>query len=152
METVRVAAFRRAVGWLMPEQLPMAAAELLAEGQDSPARRELAGLSGREPAAEMDGLWAGALDGLGAERPGQEAAERWALREVAARLHAGALGSAREALAAVNGLDFAEGERELTFRRVARGCCEDCVAEDGAAYDAWDAEVRAAAAALVTEG
>ncbi|MFD8593472.1 hypothetical protein ACFV1L_00540 [Kitasatospora sp. NPDC059646] len=152
METVRVAAFRRAVGWLTPEQLPMTAAESLASGHDSPALRELAGWSGREPAAELDGLWHRALDELGAGRPDQEAAERWALRDVAARLDAGALGSAREALAAVDGLDSAHGEREVRFRRaVARGCCEDCLADGGEASRRWDAEVRAAAAALVAE-
>ncbi|MFD7644339.1 hypothetical protein ACFV4P_27260 [Kitasatospora sp. NPDC059795] len=154
MESLRVRAMRQVVGQLCCEQLPMAAAELLAEGDDSPTLRELAGCNGREPRDELEQLWGRALDELGVQRPGQEEAQRWALRDLAGRLHSGELDSLAEAVATVGGLEYAEGEPELAFCRIVmEGCCEGCVADGNPeALAEWEARVRAAAAALVAEG
>ncbi|MEV7120468.1 hypothetical protein [Kitasatospora griseola] len=150
MDSLRVVANRQAVGWIRPEQLPMAAAELLVDGHDSPALRELAGCSGREQSAELERLWRRALDELGVAEPEQEDAERWALRDVAARLASGEIRSMCEVMAAVGGLESAEGE---FVRVVGERCCDGCVEYwTPEQVRAWEAQARAAAAALVAEG
>ncbi|MFD8482124.1 hypothetical protein [Kitasatospora sp. NPDC059673] len=160
MKTLRVMAMRQVAGRLWPEHLPMAAAELLVGGHDSPALRELAGCSGRERRDDLEQLWYQVLDELGVERLELQEAERWALRDIAARLVSGDLVSLPELVAEVTGLDIdnAEGELELGFSLAVRaGCCEGCVADELAAgkpelLAGWEAEVRAAAVALVAEG
>ncbi|MFJ5926135.1 hypothetical protein ACIQF6_26350 [Kitasatospora sp. NPDC092948] len=159
MESLRAVANRQVVGWIRPEQLPMAAAELLVDGHDAPSLVELAGCSGRERSAELEQLWHRALDELGVQQSesesGSEEVERWALHDIAARLASGEIRSMPEVMAAANGLDGAEGEAELRFLRAVReGCCEGCVTEQATAggsepFAAWEAQVRAAAAALV---
>lgn len=85
---------------IFPEDLPMAAAHLLAAGYDSPSLSDLAGLSRRAETAEIDELFEGAMDELGVRIPDAETAERCLLHYMAARLCAGAV-SPRDAAARI---------------------------------------------------
>ncbi|MFF0296506.1 hypothetical protein ACFYS8_00950 [Kitasatospora sp. NPDC004615] len=159
MDSLRVMAMRQVAGRLWPEHLPMAAAELLAEGHDSPALRELAGWSGGERSAELVQLWYLVLDELGVERLELAEAERWALRDAAARLVSGEIVSLPDLVGEVTGLDIDNAEEgpELRFSIAVReGCCQWCVEDLIAVGEpellaAWETKVRAAAAALVAE-
>jgi len=158
MDSLNVVVNRQVLGGIRPEQLPMVAADLLVDGHDAPSLVELAGCSGRERSIELAELWHRALDELGVQWPEFEVAERWALRDLAARLDSGTIRSMLEVMDAADGLDSAESEAELLFLRAVReGCCAGCVTEQVTAggselFAAWEAEVRAAAAALVADG
>ncbi|MGW4379863.1 hypothetical protein [Kitasatospora sp. NPDC004531] len=156
-EPVRVVALRYRAEWVAAGELPMAAAELLAEGHESPALVELAGCGGRERGDELEQLWHRALDELGMRETESEESAGWALRQLAARLGAGAIGLP-DLVTAVAGLEIPNGEPELRFRRaVMEGCCEQCLVEQVGvgqpeSLAAWEAEVRAVAAALSADG
>ncbi|MFE1321066.1 hypothetical protein [Kitasatospora phosalacinea] len=131
----------------------MAAAELSASGEDSPALRDLAGRSGREREAELAALLGRALDELGLPRPESAEAERWAVRELAVRLHAGAADPAGTAAARWEHGNSAEGTAEERFlAALRRPCCGDCLGRpadrEPESYRVWAAELRAAAALL----
>ncbi|MFB7291231.1 hypothetical protein [Actinacidiphila glaucinigra] len=80
------------VAWVVPiEDLPMLAAHALADGDDSPALRELAGLSRRDDPAEIRELYDRALSELGIKLPDEETAGRRVLLDLAQRLVRGEL-------------------------------------------------------------
>ncbi len=56
MDAAFILAWQYSVGLVFPEDLPMAAAELPAEGQDSRALRDLAGRSRNDDTAELQDL------------------------------------------------------------------------------------------------
>ncbi|MDX2850840.1 hypothetical protein PV342_20710 [Streptomyces sp. PA03-3a] len=77
----RSSAWQHVAGVAPLEELPMMAAHALADGDDSPALRELAGLSRRDDPAEIRELYDRALSELGitrarAPRPGTGARPR----------------------------------------------------------------------------
>lgn len=154
MDSALHVALRHASGQLMSEQLPMAAAELLVDGHDSPALCELAGCSGREPGRDLDELLRHSLAELGIPYPEAAEAERWLLRDLAARLHAGEITPLEAGATMWNGMaESAEDEAELRFLRVAvsnccRGCLEELAAGSPPTYRRWEDELRAAAADL----
>ncbi|MFC8717657.1 hypothetical protein [Kitasatospora sp. NPDC057198] len=155
MERVRELALRQAAGWLTAAELPMAAAELLAAGVGgaSPALCDLAGRSGREPEPELLEVLRQAMDELGVEQPESAQAERWAVRELAVRLHVGDADPAGTAALWWRWGNSAEGGAEQGFLEVLRrACCGDCLAgrarEEAESYRRWEEELRAAAAEL----
>ncbi|MGI5248254.1 hypothetical protein [Actinacidiphila glaucinigra] len=84
----RSSAWQHVAGVAPLEELPMMAAHALADGDDSPALRELAGLSRRDDPAEIRELYDRALSELGimqarAPRPGTGARPRLTAVEVA---------------------------------------------------------------------
>lgn len=85
---------------IYPEDLPMAGADLLAAGYDSPSLRDLAGRSRRQDTAELDGLFVSAMDELGVRIPDDETAERCLLHHLATQLSVGSM-SPRQAAARV---------------------------------------------------
>lgn len=76
MDRLRRAAMQLALGEQPIEDLPMIAAEALADGLDSPALVELAGLSRRDPPADIRDLFVEAMAELGLPLPGVEDAWR----------------------------------------------------------------------------
>lgn len=76
------------------EDLPMAAAEALARGVDSPALRELAGLGKGSATTEIEDLYRDALAELDITSPGRREAVRWWLGELAEELVQGRLSAA----------------------------------------------------------
>lgn len=91
MEPLRVLALRYASGQLSAEELPLAAAELLAAGQDGPALCDLAGRGRRESSAELLDLLREALAEAGVPYPEPADVDRWRLRDLVARLRDGQL-------------------------------------------------------------
>ncbi|MFJ4408878.1 hypothetical protein [Streptomyces sp. NPDC088910] len=91
MDQLATVAWQYVVRLIFPEDLPMAAAHLLADGYDSPSLRELAGLSRRAETAEIDELFDRAMAELGVRIPDGETAERCLLHHMATRLCAGAV-------------------------------------------------------------
>jgi hypothetical protein len=89
VDILRDAVWRHAAGSLFPEELPMVAAEALAQGADSPALRELAGLGKRSDTLEILDLYQAALEELGIPVPSTEEAVRRRLRELADGLASG---------------------------------------------------------------
>ncbi|MFJ7075494.1 hypothetical protein [Streptomyces sp. NPDC098781] len=75
MDRLRRAAMKLALGEQPPEDLPMIAALALADGLESPALVELAGLSRRDPPADIRDLFTEALAELGLPMPRVE--EAW---------------------------------------------------------------------------
>ncbi|GAA1953209.1 hypothetical protein [Kitasatospora viridis] len=89
MDQVFTLAWQYVAGLVETDDLPMAAARLLADGLDSPALRDLAGRGRREDGWELEGLFRQAVAELGATVPDPESAERCRLRDLADRLAAG---------------------------------------------------------------
>ncbi|MFJ7905929.1 hypothetical protein [Kitasatospora sp. NPDC096204] len=123
--------WRYSTGAVSPEELPMAAAELLAAGVggESPALCELAGRRGRgEHSAELTALLWRAMTELGLPVPDEDFVRRCELHRAAARLTSGEC-TPSEAAAA---LWHAAGDhRTVAERRFAavvdQLCCPDCV-------------------------
>ncbi|MYT71390.1 MULTISPECIES: hypothetical protein [unclassified Streptomyces] len=88
MEQPATVAWQYVVRLIFPEDLPMAAADLLAAGHDSPSLGDLAGRSRREDTSEIDQLFLNAMDDLGVPVPDEETAERCLLRHLATQLSA----------------------------------------------------------------
>ncbi|MBM9503676.1 hypothetical protein [Actinacidiphila acididurans] len=97
MEHPFTLAWRYVVGVLAVEDVPMAAAQLLVAGWDSPALCDLAGRSRREDADQVRGLFMETMDELRVSVPDEEAAERCLLHHVAARIAEGSLTAAAAA-------------------------------------------------------
>ncbi|WP_329128908.1 hypothetical protein OG552_01660 [Streptomyces sp. NBC_01476] len=93
-------AWQYVVGLIFPEDLPMAAAHVLAAGYDSPSLRDLAGRSRRTDTEETAALFEGTTNELGVRIPDDETAERCLLHHMATRLCTGAV-SPRDAAARV---------------------------------------------------
>ncbi|MGW5353650.1 hypothetical protein ACWERV_24445 [Streptomyces sp. NPDC004031] len=131
---------------VFPEDLPMAAARLLAAGYDSPSLCELAGLSRRAETAAIDELFDGAMEELGIRVPDDEIAGRCLMHHIAAQLCAGVL-SPRDAAARVwRGIaSLTEAECEFV-RAVGEEYHLDYLSPDG--LRAWENAVRTAARTL----
>ncbi|MFF7156814.1 hypothetical protein [Streptomyces sp. NPDC008139] len=114
MDQPAIVAWQYVVRLIFPEDLPMAAAHLLAAGYDSPSLCDLAGLSRHAETAEIDELFDEAMDELGVRIPDDETAERCLLHHMATRLRAGAV-SPRDAAARIwQGIaSLTEAEREF---------------------------------------
>ncbi|MGP3961958.1 hypothetical protein ACTWPT_38825 [Nonomuraea sp. 3N208] len=82
MEQLEEAAVRLVLEDLLPDELPLLAAEALARGVDSPALRELAGLFSHEVREARD-LFYLAMDELGSPIPDMEEARRRMMAMVA---------------------------------------------------------------------
>lgn len=89
MDELRELAWQYAASRMFPEDLPMAAAQALARGIDSPALRELAGLGRRSDTAEIHSLFERALNELEVPMPSPEQAARRDLHRIARDLVAG---------------------------------------------------------------
>ncbi|MET9182792.1 hypothetical protein ABZX88_31945 [Kitasatospora aureofaciens] len=153
MDAAFTLAWQHAAGQVFPEDLPMAAAELLAAGDDSPALCDLAGRSRGEPTGELEELFREAMAELGVPVPEEALAGRCLLRHLAAGVAEGRLAPKEAAGTAWHGMDEFATEVERRFARAAkRLCCADClvVVEDGdpEAFRAWEQEVSAAADAV----
>ncbi|MET7983309.1 hypothetical protein [Streptomyces sp. NPDC005281] len=91
MDRLQQRAWQYVAEVLPPEELPMLAAHALVDGHDSPALRELAGLSRRSDATEIRELYVQALHELGVPLPDEEAAGRRLLASLAFGLARGEL-------------------------------------------------------------
>ncbi|WP_326722030.1 hypothetical protein OHT59_24015 [Streptomyces sp. NBC_00243] len=91
MDRLRRAAVKLALGEQPTEDLPMIAALALADGLDSPALVELAGLSRRDPPADIRDLFVQAVAELGFPVPGVEEAWRERMLEAAKGMLSGSL-------------------------------------------------------------
>lgn len=91
MDRLQHSAWQYVAEVLPPPELPMLAAYALADGRDSPALRELAGLTRRCDEAEIGELYALALEESGVALPDEETAGRLALVSLAIGLSDGAL-------------------------------------------------------------
>ncbi|MER5203807.1 hypothetical protein [Streptomyces sp. NPDC002825] len=91
MDRLRRAALKLALGEQPTEDLPMIAAQALADGLESPAPVELAGLSRRDPPADIRDLFAQAMAELEFPVPGVEEAWRERMLEAAEGMLTGSL-------------------------------------------------------------
>ncbi|MEV6702326.1 hypothetical protein AB0M68_35175 [Streptomyces sp. NPDC051453] len=91
MDRLRRAAMKQALGEQPTEDLPMMAALALADGLESPSLVELAGLSRRDPPADIRDLFAQALAELGHPLPGVEEAWRERMLDAAQAMLSGSL-------------------------------------------------------------
>ncbi|MER7754193.1 hypothetical protein [Kitasatospora sp. NPDC097643] len=146
-------AWQHAAGLIMPEQLPMRAAELLAAGEDSPALRDLAGRSRHEDTAELGQLFRQTLADLGQDVPDEDTVGRCLLHHLAAGLEAGEV-TATEVCTRLWDGGAAETDLEKAFLRAAVDAVEYVdyyELYNPAAYRAWEEKLRAAARALAAE-
>jgi hypothetical protein len=153
MDAVFALAWQHAAGLVYPEDLPLAAAELLAAGEESPALCDLAGRGRGEQTAELEELFREALEELGVPGPDNRLAERCLLRHLAAGVVAGGL-RPKETVGQV-WHDMAETATDLEWQfaeAVLQMCCSSCLLEvetyNAEAFHAWEQEVSAAAATL----
>ncbi|MFD9389591.1 hypothetical protein ACFWBB_02265 [Streptomyces sp. NPDC060000] len=91
MDRLQHSAWQYVAETLPPEELPMLAAHALADGLDSPALRELAGLPRRSDPVEIRELYVLALGELGIPLPDEETAGRCLLVSLAFGLAKGEL-------------------------------------------------------------
>ena len=89
MDELQRVAWEYVAGRMLPEDLPMVAAQALADGADSPALCELAALGRRSDPVEIRELFASALTELGITLPTYEQTGRRDLRRLAKDLVAG---------------------------------------------------------------
>ncbi|MFJ8442077.1 hypothetical protein [Kitasatospora griseola] len=149
VERVRLLALRYCAGELSTGELPMAAAELVADGFESSVLYDLAGRGRRESASEVEPLLREVLDEFGLAYPGPVDGRRWLLRELAARVLAGGM-TPVEFAAAVScwdseGLDQDESAL-LGLLAVHCDCCAGYLTAQQ--FREWEADVRSAAASL----
>ncbi|MER5863346.1 hypothetical protein [Kitasatospora sp. NPDC002040] len=159
MDAAFTLAWQYAAHQVRSEDLPMAAARLLAGDHDSPALRELAGCSGRERWSDLDPMIRQALDELGHPVPSGAAAERHLVHHLAGRLAADELTPSEvyAELGTHTTGDLATKAEEQLIGVVARAaCCRSCFSEfeefSPGEFRTWEADVRSAAAALLTSG
>ncbi|MFD4657697.1 hypothetical protein ACFWP2_18945 [Kitasatospora sp. NPDC058444] len=144
-------AWRHAAGRVFPEDLPMAAAELLARGVggDSPALCELAGRPGRgERSGELAELLRQAMDELGLPVLDEELVERCRMYETAVELLSGEVAPGDVAAEDWHWTSGNATEAERRFvAAVDEAGCPDCLgAWPAEAARAWVREVMAVAA------
>ena len=89
MDELQRAAWEYVAGRVFPEDLPVVAAQTLADGADSPALCELAALNRRSDPREIRECFASALAELGITLPSYEQAGRRDLQRLAEDLVAG---------------------------------------------------------------
>ncbi|MFF7574876.1 hypothetical protein ACFZBE_07760 [Streptomyces sp. NPDC008061] len=146
MERLQISAWEYVAGVLPAEELPMLAAHALVDGHDSPALRELAGLSRRSDGTEIRELYLQALHELHVFLPDEETAGRRHLVSLASRLTRGELSAAE----VTNGLSMtvtARTQEETKFLSIAAEYSEWMGPDD---LPAWEQELRTTAHSLTT--
>ncbi|MFL1901977.1 hypothetical protein ACJWDR_23150 [Streptomyces tauricus] len=144
MDRLQCSAWQYVAEVLPPEELPMLAAHALADGRDSPALRELAGLPRRSDSAEVRELYILALRELGITLPDEETAGRCLLVGLAFGLTNGELNPQDVG----NGLSMTVAARtreETQFLAVAADYSEWL---EPAELPGWEKGVRTAARSL----
>ncbi|MGV9315998.1 hypothetical protein ACWDR0_27990 [Streptomyces sp. NPDC003691] len=145
MDRLQDSAWQYVAEVLHPEDLPMLAAHALVDGHDSPALRELAGLSRRNDATEIRELYIQALSEHDVPLPDEEMAGRRLLVSLAFGLVQGSLGP-EEVGNSLSMTVAADTEQETQFLSIAAEYSEWI----GADYlPAWERELQAAAQLLV---
>ncbi|MGC0211517.1 hypothetical protein [Streptomyces levis] len=145
MDRLLGSAWRFVAEVLPPGELPLLAAHALVDGRDSPALRELAGLSRRGDEAEIRELYVLALGELGIALPDEDTAGRCLLVSLAFGLVHGELspGDVGQGLS----MTVAARTREETrFLAVAADFSEWLGPEE---LPGWETELRSAAQSLV---
>ncbi|WP_316524525.1 hypothetical protein [Kitasatospora brasiliensis] len=148
-------AWQYSAGLVMPEDLPMAAADLLAAGvgAESSALCELAGRRGYgESSAELKELLWQAMAELGLPVPDDDVVLRSLLHHTAAGLTSGEI-TPEEAFGRLYcGFEIDLTEAERGFLAVAdQNCCPGCLRVwPSAVRQKWGEELRAAAAEVVS--
>ncbi|WMX48673.1 hypothetical protein [Streptomyces roseicoloratus] len=131
------------------EGLPMTAAQALAIGMDTPALRELAGLSRHADPRDIRDTFEQALQELGIDLPDHHLARRYALLRLAARFTAGEVD-----LAELASDDWSETEVETAEEQAFLALlppCACCIEYTlGLDEEAWEAQLQIAACALVS--
>ncbi|MFC8717659.1 hypothetical protein [Kitasatospora sp. NPDC057198] len=146
---VRVLALRYFSGWLESGELPMAAAELLADGYDSAALCDLAGRARREDVAELESLLREAVAESGLRCPDVTEAGSWRLARLAGQLEAGAINPGEFCEAVGAGPETLGGGAEDRLFAVLAEYCDCCGPQAGTpAYREWGRRVREAASEL----
>ncbi len=147
-QTLEEVAWLYQVGQMPPEDLPMAAAQALAVGEESPTLCELAGLSRHADPRDIHDAFEQALEELGIALPDYPLARRYALHRLATSVVAGEV-----VLADLASDEWGETEvetaEEQAFLRLlpSCGCCFEYT--PGLDEAQWDAQLRIAARALV---
>ncbi|BAU88188.1 hypothetical protein SLA_7322 [Streptomyces laurentii] len=131
-----------------PEELPMLAAELLAEGVDTPTLCELAGLSRRADVRDIRDTFEQAVREAGIGFPGRVLARRHAMRRIAARLVDGEIAALDPAAD-----DWEDTETETAEERAFTALLPPCTCCLAHTLDTdqrtWEARLRRAALALI---
>ncbi|MGW1848265.1 hypothetical protein [Streptomyces sp. NPDC001966] len=132
-----------------PEDLPMAAAQALAMGMDTPTLCELAGLPRHADPRDIRDAFEQALEELGIILPDHRLAKRYALRRLATRLIAGEVDLAELASDEWSEMEV-ETVEERAFVALLPSCA--CCIEYTLGLDeaAWEAQLQVAACALVS--
>ncbi|MET8452350.1 hypothetical protein [Streptomyces sp. NPDC005209] len=144
MDRLRHSAWQYVAEALPTEELPMLAAHALADGRDSPALRELAGLPRRSDEAEIRELYVRALHELGIPLPDEETAGRCLLVSLAFGLAHGEL-SPEDVADRLSMTVAARTEEETRFLSVAAAYSEWTVPDE---LPGWESDLRTAAHAL----
>lgn len=147
VERLRTLAWQYTAGLVPNEELPTAAAGLLAAGLDSPALRRLAGLSRRDGNAE---LFSSLLGEFGLASPDEGTAERCVLHHLAERLTAGAATPRETADVVWRRLHAGRPEAERAFVDAVgpEYHVEHIAAELPEAFAAWEERLHSAARRL----
>ncbi|MFF7444432.1 hypothetical protein [Streptomyces sp. NPDC008122] len=132
-----------------PEDLPMAAAQALAIGMDTPALCELAGLPRHADPRDIRDTFEQALQELGIKLPDHRLARRYALRRLAARFIAGEVDPAELASDewSETEVETAEEQAFVALLPPCACCIEYTLGLDQAV---WEAQLQIAACALVS--
>jgi len=148
MDQLQDAAWRHAVGLVLVEDLPMIAAEALADGVDCPSLRALAGLPRSGDADEVRDLFTRTFAELGRTAPDGPLAERYLLHHLATELVRGAITPKQVAAHVWYGMEGTETPEEDAFLGVAESF-EDYLEEyTPDAFRDWETELRATAVRL----
>ncbi|WP_031070147.1 hypothetical protein [Streptomyces sp. NRRL WC-3742] len=151
MDPVYTLAWRHGAGLVPPEDLPMAAADLLVAGEDSPALRDLAGRARSESPAELIGLLSAALAELGVVEPGYGISWRCHVWEAAECVATGGLAPEElvENFWHDAEVDATEAERQFAAHYTEVDCTSCLACMSAEQVTAWAESTRAAAGAVV---
>ncbi|GAA3483612.1 hypothetical protein [Streptomyces yanii] len=144
MDRLQGSAWQYVAEVLHAEDLPMIAAHALVDGHDSPALRELAGLSRRSDAAEIREVYVQALDELDIHLPDEETAGRRLLVSLAFGLVRREL-SPKEVTDRLSMTVAAHTQEETQFLSIAAEYSEWIGPDD---LPAWEHDLQAAARSL----
>lgn len=132
-----------------PEDLPMTAAQALAEGTDTPTLCELAGLPRHADPRDIRDAFEQALEESGVALPDHRLARRYALRRLAARFTAGQVDIAESAADEWPELEVETAEEKafVALLPPCACCIEYTLGLEGAE---WEAQLHIAARALLS--
>ncbi|MFJ3720587.1 hypothetical protein [Streptomyces sp. NPDC090057] len=146
MDRLQDSAWQYVAEVLPPEELPMLAARALVDGRDSPALRELAGLTRGSDESEIRELYVQALHELGIPHPDEETAGRYFLVSLAFGLVRGEL-SPKEVADRLSMTVTACTRAETRFLSVAAEYSKWISADE---LPAWENDLSIAARSLTT--